>query len=323
MHMIDFTGGRARMAYTGEEPWHGFGQNLPPGRKVEDWIEAAGLGFEYRLQSLRRESPAGFWLRGVPTHKAVVRDDTGDALGVVGANFKLVQPREVLEFFRDLTEAGGFELETAGALKGGAVVWALARSDTLEPTWVMGQDELLCRLLLTTAADGTMNTTAKFVATRTVCWNTLSIGLAESGDEVKVPHRSRFDAADVKRRLGVGASAWAGFEEQADKLARFEVAPAGEQRWLVETFGDPAKPLDEQPGLRTMKKVHALFEGQGQGAGLRSAKGTAWGLVNAATEYVDHHKPERASGNRLHSAWNGGGAALKRKAWDNAARLAA
>jgi len=40
---------------------------------------------------------------------------------------------------------------------------------------------------------------------------------------------------------------------------------------------------------------------------------------------VDHHKPERKSspGNRLHSAWAGPGEALKRKALEEAFKLAA
>jgi hypothetical protein len=38
------------------------------------------------------------------------------------------QPMEILHFYRDLTEQSGFELETAGVLKGGKKFWALART---------------------------------------------------------------------------------------------------------------------------------------------------------------------------------------------------
>jgi hypothetical protein len=36
---------------------------------------------------------------------------------------------EILHFYKDLTEQSGFELETAGVLKGGKKFWALARQD--------------------------------------------------------------------------------------------------------------------------------------------------------------------------------------------------
>jgi hypothetical protein len=35
---------------------------------------------------------------------------------------------EILHFYRDLTEQSGFELETAGVLKGGKKFWALAKT---------------------------------------------------------------------------------------------------------------------------------------------------------------------------------------------------
>lgn len=45
---------------------------------------------------------------------------------MVSNRYKVVQPREILEFYRDLTEDAGFELETAGVR--GRKLWALART---------------------------------------------------------------------------------------------------------------------------------------------------------------------------------------------------
>jgi hypothetical protein len=38
---------------------------------------------------------------------------------------------------------------------------------------------------------------------------------------------------------------------------------------------------------RALKKVQSMYDGQGHGAELASASGTAWGLLNAVTEFVD------------------------------------
>ncbi len=56
------------------------------------------------------------------------RSDTHAPLSVVSQRYQEVQPREILEFYRDLTEQSGFELETAGVLKGGKKFWALAQN---------------------------------------------------------------------------------------------------------------------------------------------------------------------------------------------------
>ncbi len=71
-----------------------------------------------------------------------------------------------------------------------------------------------------------------------------------------------------------------------------------------------------------MAKVHALFHGAGRGADLLSAKGTAYGLLNAVTEFVDHERRARSFYHRLDSAWFDQGASLKQRALDQAVLLA-
>ena len=105
------------------------------------------------------------------------RSDTGTALSVVGQRYNVVQPREILEFYRDLTEISGFELETAGVLKGGKKIWALAR--TGQSTSLKGNDVTNGYVLLATACDGSMATTAQFTSVRVVCNNTLAISLTQ------------------------------------------------------------------------------------------------------------------------------------------------
>lgn len=65
-------------------------------------------------------------------------------------------------------------------------------------------------LLLATVCDGTLATAAQFVSIsiRVVRKNTLAIALSNGIDTVKVFHRSQFDAAAVKRQLGIAVSTW-------------------------------------------------------------------------------------------------------------------
>ncbi|MER8124733.1 DUF932 domain-containing protein, partial [Acinetobacter baumannii] len=58
-------------------------------------------------------------IHSFPEQKVLFRSDTKTPLSVVSQRYHTVQPREVLEFYRDLTEVSGYELETAGVLKGG------------------------------------------------------------------------------------------------------------------------------------------------------------------------------------------------------------
>lgn len=48
---------------------------------------------------------------------------------MVSQRYHTVQPREVLEFYRDLTEVSGYELETAGGKRKAAAAWRWREPD--------------------------------------------------------------------------------------------------------------------------------------------------------------------------------------------------
>jgi phage/plasmid-like protein (TIGR03299 family) len=233
----------------------------------------------------------------------------------------VVQPRQVLEFYRDLVSAGGFELETAGILKGGKKLWALAK--TGQETVLRGGDTVKAYLLLATSCDGTLCTTAQFTSVRVVCNNTLSMAVGDKTGAVRVPHSTQFNPEAVKRELGLGLSAWDAFMTSIRTLADRKVHKFEAMNFLVKVLGNPDVPLADQPNQKALNNVYALFTGGGKGSDLDSASGTSWGLLNAVTEYVDHERRARSQDNRLDSAWFGQGAAIKTKAFHEALKLAA
>lgn len=312
------------MAYINDTPWHGLGRWLSAGSPLEVWLHEAGMEWEIRETAVLYEAGSdggGFSIRNNPDSKVLYRSDTLAPLSVVSPRYKVVRAAEVLEFYRDLVEAGGFELETAGVLKGGRKFWALAR--TGQEVLVKRSDRVKGYLLLATACDGTLATTAQFTSVRVVCNNTLQLAVGDDRGAVKVPHSTHFDAAAVKQRLNLGVGAWHSFSERIEAMANRRVHRIEAMNYLVDVFGDPERTVDDQPNARAIKSVQSLFDGHGLGMELPAANDTAWGLLNAVTQYVDHDKPARSIDNRLNSAWFGLGAAVKQRAWDKALEMVA
>lgn len=307
------------MAYTGETPWHGLGNQLSERQPLEVWLREAGM--DWTIESSPVHYLTSDSAEVYPDAKVLFRSDTGDGLSVVSNRYQVVQPREVLEFYRDLVDLGGFELETAGVLKGGRKLWALAR--TGDEAMLNGNDLVKGYLLLATACDGTLATTAQFTSVRVVCNNTLQMATGDSTGAIKVAHSTKFDADAVKRQLGLGASTWDRFIADMHRLSQREVHPFEARRYLVEVLGDPDYRFHQQPNQKAIDHVWSLYIGNGMGAHLKSANDTAWGLLNAITQWVDHHKRARTPDNRLDSAWFGVGATIKQKALDEALKLAA
>ena len=124
MHLVQ------TMAYVGQQPWHGLGNQLAPHQPLEVWAKQAGMNWSIESGDIRYvTSDDGLpVVHAYPDQRVLYRSDTKAPLSVVSKRFHVVQPREILEFYRDLTEAGGFELETAGVLKEGRKFWALAKT---------------------------------------------------------------------------------------------------------------------------------------------------------------------------------------------------
>jgi len=249
-----------------------------------------------------------------PQSKVLYRSDTQAPLSVVSQRYQVVQPREILEFYRDLTEVSGFQLETAGVLKGGKKVWALAR--TGQSATIQGNDVTNAYVLLATACDGTLATTAQFTAVRVVCNNTLAVAIDDGRGAVKVPHSTTFDAEAVKRQLGISVSSWDTFMYRMKMLSERPVKHSEAEAFFRQLFTEPRQDVSTQPNERAMSKALDIYNGRGRGAELGSSKGTALGLLNSITEFVDHERRARNTDYRLDSAWFGQGAALKQKALD-------
>jgi len=312
-HMIDTTTGAAAMAYVGRTPWHGLGAQLQPGASIEEWTAAARLGYTVLESPVLYESPASTELQRWPLRKVLHRSDTGAPLAVVSDGYRVVQPAEVMDFFRRLGELGGFELETAGALSDGRRVWALARvSDGAD---VVDGDTVRPYLLFGTSYDGTMATVAKFTDIRVVCNNTVVRALGEGNGSVRVLHSERFDADEVRLQLGIVASSWERFLVQSRALAGVPMSGTEADefvRALLEPYHSGRLEIQD---TRAYKRVLQLFNGAAIGADIPGVAGTRWAMLNAVTQLVDHERG-RSDSTRLESAWFGTGAAMKQRAVD-------
>lgn len=318
--------GRTAMAYVGETPWHGLGQELTKGASIEVWKKEAGLDW-MALAGVPKVGDISF-----PDHKALYRSDTQKPVAIVGTNYQVVQPGECLEFFRDLAEAGGWYIHTAGVLRGGRRIWAMATNDDVST--VGKSDPIRNNLLMATSLDGSLRTTVTETSVRVVCQNTLAMALdhRSRGKTIKVSHRSEWDPEQVLKSLNLRAGNFQLFIERAKQLAdtpirldeardvlskvlKLDKQPKMDLSWMGNLSG-LGKTSDQilEPESKGLNTILALFDGAGMGADLKTAKGTRWGLLNAVTEYVDHHMG-RSDDLRLDNAWFGRGQEIKDTAY--------
>lgn len=329
-HELDFTTGRAAIAFTGETPWHGFGIKLDENATPDQWRVAAGLDYDvvsrpifYGVQGADGNKKA----QVISDRRALLRDDTQDFLSIVSDKYVIAQPSKIFSFFTELLKNNGLRMETAGALDEGRKIWALAHID--DDFTIMGRDQVKPYILVATSYDGSLSTTAMFSTVRVVCNNTLRFSGAYDADSInddvyKVRHDKEFSITEAHGKLGLDENAWNAYKQNMENLARLQVSPNDvlEYFYTVAGQGDMIERNDEsgeiisfpEPG-RVVKQFINGYK-NGPGAQLPSADGTMFGALQAVTFYQDHLAPAGNRGKRFDSATFGSGNLRKQHAVD-------
>lgn len=251
------------------------------------------------------------------SHVVILRSDTKQPVSVVGSEFKLVQPSQVLEFFHDLCEKNHLRMDNFGMIRNGAKFWALARTGN---EFKVGNNDVVKQyVLLATAVDGSMATTAKHSSLRVVCSNTLHASLGNGESAVKVRHSREFNEVEVKMNLGLMDDEFAHFSEYAQEMAKFRLSLTDAMRWFAELISNRIDLTDEEIfDMYNKSRVYkSLWQSYTNAPG---AEPTLWGAVNGVTHNVDWIKG-RSMDTRFDSAQFGAGANLKQAAWEKAAAV--
>jgi len=311
--MIDETAGFPAIAYVGDTPWHGLGQKLTPDADIITWTKSAGLDWNAERTPVEYTLPGDDIPQFMDSRHVLYRSDTKAALSIVSDSYKLVQPAQIMDFFRELTEQSDATMETAGSLHSGRVIWALAR---VGENLAIKDDLVAPYILLSTSYDQTSPTIAKLVATRVVCNNTIQVAMREGGDrQVRIPHSTDFRTTDIRAGLDISLSEFEAFRQKALKLADKPFTQSDMDKYLI-TLLQPTEGEVDGDVIRKSKaygKIIDLFNGGQLGAEQDASKGTAWGALNSVTQFIDHVKGNNQS-NRLSEAWFGGGMNLKTRA---------
>jgi len=301
------------MAYAGEVPWHGLGHEVPADLSPQQMMEAAELDWSVEKQTLVTLEGAE-----VPEKKALVRSSDNKVLDIVGKNWNPVQNIEAFEFFDDFVRSGDMQMHTAGSLKGGQIVWGLAKvNDSFE---LFGGDKVDSYLLFTNPHRFGQSIDVRFTPIRVVCNNTLTLSLSqESQNVVKLNHKKQFDAEEVKRMLGVAEFKMNQYKEMAQFLGNKQFKLDNVREYFNDLFPTYSKKeSDELVISRPGQRLEELLNSQ---PGANFAQGSWWSAFNAVTFYTDHERGNDSDA-RLQSAWYGQSKNLKIKALEKALEYA-
>lgn len=315
--------GNVDMAYAGETPWHGLGTKVDPNTTPYLMLKAAGLNWTvdklplhtHRINKKTQETE----LIEVPNRQALVRSKDNKVLTIVSDDWEPVQNYEAFKFFNEFIFAGDMEMHTAGSLRGGNLIWALAKvKDSF--SLFKGKDPVESYLLFSNPHEYGKTITVQFTPIRVVCNNTLTLSLSMKADTmVKLNHRKKFDAEAVKRTMGIATKKMHTYQTVANILSSKNFTEDKLHEFYNEVF--PSGKEDKEEGAKLSRPARVAYSVLETQPGHELGAGTWWQAFNSVTFTCDHllgHTDET----RLNSAWFGGNRLRKLKALEKAVEFA-
>lgn len=312
-HMVE------TMAYAGQVPWHGLGVSVSNDLTPAQMMQKAGV--DWGVEEV--ESFVEFKGDRIPTgQKSLVRSTDGRILTNVGKDWKPVQNEEAFDFFNEYVLAGDMEMHTAGSLRDGQVVWALAK--VKESFDIFGGDQVDSYLLFSNPHQYGKSIDIRFTPIRVVCNNTLTMSLNEQAQRaVKVGHRSEFNADAVKETLGIAHEKFAKYKEMAEFLGKKRFDMDALIQYYNQVF--PSTSRNGEKDVKTYddlsRSAQQAFDVLHTQPGANFAEGSWWQALNSVT-YITDHVQGRNAENRLHSQWFGNNQRRKVQAAEQAVKFA-
>ncbi len=310
----------------GTAAWHGLGKTVEAAQNAAEAIKLAGLDFEVVKRPVQFVGLDGKTLIDVPGKYATVRTDTQQALGVVGDTYEVMQNSDLLTALDPIIARGEAIYQTAGSLGIGEKNWLTAKLpehyDINVGVSSKGLDVTQLFLLLYGSHDGSSSTTVCLTPVRVVCNNTLTAALRHTKNKVTVRHTKNAKDALLQAHqiLGISDLYKKQMEEVFNAMAKKQVTKPVIEKFLLELY-------PKKEGNDTMTASEKIRRGilqdfdAGRGAGLYTANGTAFGLYNAVTHYLDQSKGYESADARMKSVILGGVALKRQKAFDLALAL--
>jgi len=289
-------------------PWHREGLVLDdyPG----SWSEArklAGLEWDpipepvYQLDGVDDDARPVY--SEVLGFKRIARSDTGATLAVARDSYTLIDHTAMGEVVEAVLAVDNVKWETAGSLNGGRAVWTLAMLD--EPIELPGDDSVTYPYLaITNHHDGSGACALRATAVRIVCANTFRAAEMEgerTGATFSFRHTSSWrDRIAEARDAVTGAKreiAW--YRRMSEQLLGIPIT-AGQRALFVAEFVPmpPAGLVTDRVvnNVETARKALRDILASPTTAGIAD---TAYGLVQAAGEYLDHVRATRSWESKL------------------------
>ena len=260
---------------------------------TEEALNAAHLNYNVVKTNMYLKSESGE-LIDYPDMKFTTVEGTSRVLGVVSAKYEICQNRDAFSFIDYIgRDFDGFEYVKAGETPNG-IVYIIAKF----PNDSILGDAFTPYIIFQNSHDGRSSIKATICPLRIICQNQFNLSFKSSPNTVRIVHSSKLDRRMLEARtvLKDVAGYMTTFKSTAESLAEKKISYDDVINVFYETFGTANMDSQQKQKLdRSRSKFLACYNSDDN----QNFRGTAWGVINSAADYLTHHKISR-SGPDMH-----------------------
>lgn len=274
--------------------WHAIGKSVEECTNMEQVLKASGLDYTVEKRPVFMDwdiSAPNSRIKtvdkiAIPNRFVTVRTSDGHPYDVVSDKFEIIQNREAFDFVNYMGDELSFE--KAGETANG-MVYIIGK---LPEVSILG-DAFTPHVIFRNGFNGKVKITAAISPLRLVCQNQFNFAFKNAANATTIRHVRNAEAklaearetlkmaADYMQELNAMAEHYAGIKMNSDRLERVVkyLFPIPE-----DTAINPFKRKNLEDQRAAFLKAHEQEDN-------RNFRGTAWGLINAYTDFMTHKEP--------------------------------
>lgn len=278
--------------------WHAIGKTVEQCKDLQGVLAASGLDYEVVKEPVlawpgeeRGEAPVT-----IPHRFVTMRENDGHMYDVVSDKFEIVQNREAFDFVNYMGE--DLRFLKAGETESGMVyiIGALPNVNILG-------DEFTPHVLFRNGFTGKIKITAAICPLRLVCQNQFNFAFRNTENTTTIRHvQNVHDKLEEAREvLKMSVDFMQELNTMAEEFAAVKLNPTDLDRLLDRMF-----PIADRESLNAFKLhqlevARAKFKNAYLADDNANFRGTAWGIINAYTDFITHREamgnsPTKAEG---------------------------
>lgn len=264
--------------------WHAIGKTVDQCKDLNGVLKASGL--DYTVE----KHPVFAQINGktieVPNRFVTARDTDGHTYDVVSDKFEIIQNRDAFDFVNYMGDE--LQFQKAGETENGMVYIIGA----LPQVSILG-DAFTPHVIFRNGFTGKVKITAAICPLRLVCQNQFNFAFREAQNTVTIRHvqNAKAKLEEAREVLKLSADYMSALNDMAEHFAGIKVTGDRLERVVEYLFpipeGDSVNPFKR----KNLEDQRAAFIKAHNADDNGNFRGTAWGLINAYTDYVTHKEP--------------------------------